>query len=186
VADSTVKSVIEGGQCTRVSINNCDWEYCDIYEQSLHSKLVRLTISGCKFRDTRSFVSAVRWAIMSCDRVQLWFLNMKHTWWRKLAEAIQNERTIEELHIYNCTPPMAYKEQMKIVKSGLILFIDGIAITAPSQQSPATSKSSLPNVDNYICKPKTANRQLCAIRYTMAIIAVVVAVILYFYFKQTP
>jgi len=37
VADSTVKSVIEGGQCTRVSINNCDWEYCDIYEQSLHS-----------------------------------------------------------------------------------------------------------------------------------------------------
>ena len=114
VAESTVKLVIDGGQCTRVSINNCDWEYCEINEQNLSSKLVRLTISGCKFRDTRSFVSAVQWAILSCDRVQLWFLDMKPVWWKKLANAIKNERSIEELHIYNCTPPMAHNEQMKV------------------------------------------------------------------------
>ena len=120
-ARSKIASAMDGASCNRVSITNCKLEGDECQEDTTRTKLVRLTISGCRFRDEKSFVSAVQWGISSCDRIQLWFLNIKHEWWWNVVEAIQKEKRtsngplqFEELHIYDCTPTIKQDIQFRV------------------------------------------------------------------------
>ena len=107
------------GYCGRVLIFQCvfmDDEVNGGYSNDRQLKW--LSIGECQIKTKESFLNACDWG-MSCERFELWDLDIKIEWWERMVEMMEERRRkgdlmMKGLHISECTTRMNYDIESRV------------------------------------------------------------------------
>jgi len=123
------------GKCKRVRIKDCKLEDDEIERRSSNVILDRLVIMGCTLKNAKSLINAFLWATSSqsssCEILEFFELEVEDGWWTEFVTAIEEEKNthghirLRELYIDDCTTNMSKDLQLRVVRCGITLVIDG-------------------------------------------------------------
>ena len=109
----------QSGYCEWVTIREC--EFMDDEVNGLYSndrQLKVLEIERCQVKTMKSFLNVCNWG-MSCERFELWDLDIKIEWWERMVEMMEERQRkgdlkIERLVIRGCTTHMSVEFEMRV------------------------------------------------------------------------
>ena len=109
----------QNGYCGWVSIRECVFMDDELNRQCSNDRqLKKLRIWDCQMKTNESFLNACDWG-MSCERFELWYLDIKIEWWERMVEMMEERQRkgdlkIEILYISSCTTDMNHDIERRV------------------------------------------------------------------------